>query len=121
MALNYWRNMKRREQLAAMPVDPDAELYAAARLAAMKRPAYRERTDGRSHDRTHVCPAKMFAHHPDAALRELARQQSHEAHEAHGPCENKARLPMSQFQKNDHTNRIAVGMVRQARINARGW
>jgi hypothetical protein len=91
--------------------DPEAAELGKARDAAAaerhavglreERPAYYIR-------RYPICPAKMFAHHPDPALRALAKAQAHEAHSYGGPCNGKAKTTLSMFVKNDTTLYLAT-------------
>jgi hypothetical protein len=97
---------------ASLPPSFEPESVALAPLRV--RPAYRERTDGRRQHKSYVCPAKMFRHHPDPALRALAQEQAREQHELHGPCDGRCRQPLSRFVKNDTTMRIAIGEKRAA-------
>lgn len=120
-----------RKSLRASPLyDPVAAALGKARDAAAElRPAFRQRTDGRTSRRAYVCPAKMFARHPDAEVRRIAFEQAREAHalndimahghECAGPCRAKAcrpegRFSLSMFVKNDTTMRIAIGQKRAA-------
>lgn len=102
-----WSKAKRQSPL----YDPEAAEYgkmrdaaAAARLAIglrEERPAYYIR-------KYPICPAKIFRHHPDPAVRALAKAQAHEAHAVNGPCKGRAKTTLSMYCKNDTTLYLSV-------------
>jgi hypothetical protein len=97
-----WAKAKRQSPL----YDPEAAEYGKIRDAASaerraiglreERPAYYIR-------QYPICPAKMFRHHPDASVRELAKAQAADSHMVHGCCKGRAKTTLSQFVKNDTT------------------
>ncbi len=120
---------KRRQALvravskaASSLYDPEAAEYAKLRDAAAaerraiglreERPAYFIR-------KYPICPAKMFRHHPDPALRELAAAQAAENHAAHGCCQGRAKTTLSQFVKNDTTLYLSLKKAEAQRTNAK--
>ena len=71
---------------AIVPFSPTDKAAGEALRWERTSPMLMPNAKGRLKCRAHVCPARIFGHHPDRALRRLAEPQAEEQHAMWGPC-----------------------------------